>query len=40
MLRSKQRSEKGVKSKKVPSNCATRELLPFPTYPPRTWVKF
>lgn len=39
MLRSKQRSERGVKSKKVPSNCATRELLPFPKYPPRSWVK-
>lgn len=37
-LRSKQRTEKGGKSKKYPSNCATRELQEFPPYPPRTWV--
>lgn len=38
MLRSKQRSQKDKKAHRVPANCATKELLPFPRYPPKSWV--
>jgi hypothetical protein len=47
MLRSKQRIARnklrrqrlGIKGDSLPSNVATKEIPPYPAFPPQNWVK-
>lgn len=48
MLRSKQRIARnkqrrlrlGIKGNELPTCCATKDIPPYPPFPPRSWVNF
>lgn len=48
MLRSKQRLARakirrqrlGIKGDELPTYCATKDIPPYPSFPPKSWVNF